>query len=123
MIKKRISGVMENVECNINVQEMVIIPPGTRTLRMASYQLVGYYVDGLKTYRFHTKIKDDQWDLYRIMVRIRNEGEFPKIKVLVNIHNYKNYKMMGYEFIEETINMNKKLVENELDKCYGISER
>lgn len=121
--KRKTSKVKILIECNINIEELLICPPGTRSPKMGTYRLVGYYTENLKTYRFCGKVKDDQHNLYNVMIRIREEGIFPKIKVLINLHNYKDYKMLGYEFIEDTVNLNKELVEDELDKYYGTSER
>lgn len=121
MIKKKKEDTKERkfIECNVNREEMIIIPPSMRYPSMGKYRIVAYYVQGVNTYRFCCKVEDDQRDLYTIFLKLREVGEFPKLKVLVNPNNYKDYRPLGYEFIEDTVRLNKELVGKELDKYYG----
>lgn len=121
LIKKKKEDTKERklIECNVNREEMIIIPSGTRFPSMGKYIIVAYYVQDVNTYRFHCKVEDDQSDLYTIFLKLREVGEFPKLKVLVNPNNYKDYKALGYEFIEDTVRLNKELVGKELEKYYG----
>ena len=50
---------------------------------------------------------------------INEKGKFPtKIYIQVDVSDYRNYKMLGYEFLEETLKNNKDIVEQEL---YGVN--
>lgn len=113
--------IYELIECNINREELCIVPAGTRYPRMGVYCIVAYYVDEACTYKFTCKVRDDQDDLYQVFVKLKKEGEFPKVKVLVNSQNYNDYKVLGYEFIEETIRQNKELVYKQLEQYYDES--
>lgn len=107
------------IECNFNREEFLIIPSSTRFLAMGVYRMSAYYVEQEKTYKISCNVEDDQSDLYRVMIKIREKGVFPKLKILVNPNNHKDYKALGCQFIEETLWMNKKLVAEELENYYG----
>ncbi|MBQ9984381.1 MAG: hypothetical protein IJP29_07305 [Lachnospiraceae bacterium] len=123
LIRRKVDSnkIYELIECNINREELCIVPSGTRYPRMGVYCIVAYYVEESCTYKFTGKVRDDQDDLYRVFVKLKQEGEFPKVKVLVNPQNYKDYKVLGYEFIEETIRQNKEMVYKQLEQYYDES--
>lgn len=120
-VKKKKEDAKERklIECNVNREEMVLFPSGSRYPIMGKYGIVAYYVQDANTYRFCCKVEDNQDDLYTVFLKLREVGEFPKLKVLVNPNNFKDYRALGYEFIEDTIRLNKELVGEELDKYYG----
>ena len=113
------------IEANCNKDEMILWEPEAiytqryALAKMGKYIFVAYYVEGERTYIFRGIVRDEQYDLYRILLRLREEGTFPKIKILVNPQNYTQYKMLGYEYIEELLEQNMPLVEDELDDYYG----
>lgn len=121
--KKRINNSKMLIEANINREEMFVWPPGRTIFTMATYFFTVYYVEGMRTYKFRCKVKDDQLDLYRIFVKLEEEGKYPKMKILVNSQNYKDYEALGYEFIEDTLKLNEQLVNEELDDYYNTSEK
>lgn len=58
-----------------------------------------------------------------VLIRLKKDGIFPKVKILANPQNYKDYKMLGYEFIEDTLKLNTQLAGEELDEYYNTSEK
>lgn len=81
---------------------------------ICSYYVVGYYTEGNRTYRFDCEINDKQASVCNIFKLIHKQGVFPKkINVYVDSTNYNNYQMQVYEFFDETLKMNKELVEYE----------
>lgn len=117
-MKKRIQ-----IGANVNVQEIEIRPPSNHFIELGYYVFVAYYVKDLCTYRFKCIVRDDQWDLYSVMLRLIEDGTFPKIKVLVDPNKYKKYKVLGYEYIEDLLNENKEIVDEALDDCYNTSAK
>lgn len=111
------------IEANFHKEAMMMWMPGGKSLTMGVYYFVAYYVEGNRTYRFKGLVQDDQEDLYYVLERLRKDGIFPKIKVLVNPHNYKDYKMLSYEYIESLLMQNIQLVGEELDDCYNTSDK
>lgn len=111
------------IEANFHKDAMMMWMPGGKSLTMGIYYFVAYYVEGGRTYRFKGVVQDDQVDLYYVLERLRKDGTFPKIKVLVNPHNYKDYKMLSYEYIENLLEQNRQLVDEELDDCYDTSDK
>lgn len=112
------------IEANFNKEEMILWAPEIASAyaslpKMGKYIFVAYYVEGERTYMFRGIVRDEQDDLYRVLLRLRQEGTFPKIKILVNPKNYTKYKMLGYEYIEELLEQNMPLVKDELDDYYG----
>ena len=113
------------IEANFNREEMILWAPERPTghsptfPKMGKYIFMAYYVEGERTYMFRDIVRDEQDDLYRVLLRLRQEGTFPKIKILVNPNNYTKYKMLGYKYIEELLEQNIPLVKDELDDYYG----
>ena len=76
--------------------------------------MVAYYTKGTRTYRFECKVYDRQAGLCNVFRSIYKKGEFPeKINVYIDSTNYNNYQMQVYEFLDETLKINKELVEHE----------
>lgn len=111
------------IEANFHKEAMMMWMPGGKSLTMGVYYFVAYYVEGSRTYRFKGIVQDDQVDLYYVLERLRKDGTFPKIKILVNPKKYKDYKMLGYEYIEDLLKQNIALVEDELDDYYNTSDK
>lgn len=112
------------IEAKFNREEMILSSPDiyiSHSLfpKMGKYNFVAYYMEGERTYMFRGIVRDEQYDLYLVLLRLRKEGTFPKIKILVNPKNYTKYKMLGYEYIEELLEQNMPLVKDELDDYYG----
>lgn len=81
---------------------------------ICSYYLVGYYVEGTRTYKFESKIYDRQASVCNVFKSIDKRGKFPEtINVYVDSTNYQNYQMQVYEFLDETLKINQELVEKE----------
>ena len=77
-----------------------------------TYNIVGYYIEGNRTYQFECEIYDTQRQVCEAFQYINNKGVFPeKIDVYVDSTNYNNYQMQVYEFLDATLKMNKELAE------------
>lgn len=83
-----------------------------RCYHLCSYYIVGYYIEGNRTYRFDCEIYDRQRPLSDVFGYIQEKGLFPeKIDVYVDATNYNNYQMQVYEFLDATLKMNRGLAE------------
>ncbi len=76
-----------------------------------SYYVVGYLVEDNCTYRFNCKVLDFHSEGLEIFNEIKKRGRFPKISVLVEEANYNNYEMKIFDFLNETLEMNKDIVD------------
>lgn len=118
---KKIMTQYDYIKAKINIAEVNITPPSRRYRVMAKYYFVAYYVKNEKTYRYQCIIRDEQLDLYHVMLRLLEDGSIPLIEVLINPHNQKRYKVLGYKFIEEILKLNSEIVCEELDEYYNTS--
>lgn len=109
------------IKAKVNIKEVTVSPPSRRYRKMAEYYIVAYYVKNERTYRYQCTIRDEQLDLYHVMLRLLEEGTIPLIEVLINPHNQKKYKVLGYKFIEKILKQNPAIVCEELDEYYNTS--
>lgn len=77
-----------------------------------TYNIVGYFVEGNHTYMFNAKVIDHSVYSLKIFNEIIKRGKFPPIPVLVEESNYNNYEMKVYEFLDETLKINKDIVDD-----------
>lgn len=105
------------IEAKFSLKEFASMAPSASM--PGKYVIVAYYIKNNVTYRFSQLFFEDQLKVYNIIRVIGEKGEFPtKINVKVDARNYQNYKIFGYEFLEETLKKNKSVVEQEV---YGIN--
>lgn len=101
------------IQAKFNIKEFQAIGYFNQR-HICSYYLAAYYTKGTRTYRFECKIYDRQASLCNVFRSIYRKGEFPEIiNVYVDSTNYNNYQMQVYEFFDETLKINKELVEHE----------
>lgn len=75
------------------------------------YYIVAYYVEGITTYRFNCEVLDFETRGLTIFNEIKTKGIFPDIPILVQKGNYSNYEMQIYDFLNETLELNKEIVD------------
>lgn len=109
----------KRLETNLNKEEIMTFMPGGKALSMGVYSLVSYYVNENKTYRFCCKVKDDQVDLYHIFTKICEEGELPKLTVLVDVNDFSRYEPLGYKFLLDMLEINTELVQKTIRDIYA----
>lgn len=119
--KDKIITQCDCIQAKVNIKETTINPPSRRYRAMARYYFVAYYVKNERTYRYQCVVRDEQLDLYYVMLKLLEEGEIPFVNVLVFPHNRKKYKMLGYKLIQDILRQNLDIVSKELDEYYNTS--
>lgn len=80
-----------------------------------AYRINGYLVEDGHTYMFQCDVLDRSMETMMILDEIKKRGEFPPLPVLVERGNYNNYEIQAYDFLNETLEMNKEIVEDKRD--------
>lgn len=115
----QLNRVGREIEVKFSEREFVCLPP---TASMpGKYTVVGYYIQNNVTYRFKQLFFEDQLKVYSIIRAISEKGRFPtKVYVKVDPTDFQNYRILGYEFLEETLKINEDIVEQELYKFHVL---
>lgn len=121
MKKKKMITQYDCIKAKINIKETIINPPSRRYRAMARYCFVAYYVNNGETYRYQCIVRDEQLDLYYIMLKLLEDGDVPFVDVLIVPYNHKKYKMLGYKFVKDILKQNLDIVGRELDDYYNTS--
>lgn len=80
-----------------------------------AYRITGYLVEDGHTYMFQCDVLDRSMETMMILDEIKKKGEFPPLPVLVERGNYNNYEIQAYDFLNETLEINKEIVEDKRD--------
>lgn len=88
---------------NIPVNEMIIsaVPKNK-----AIYTIKGYYFVNGTTYQYFCEIIDDFHLITDYMIKIKEKGSLPSMKVYVDAVNYEQYYISPYEYLEKLLSNN-----------------
>ena len=76
------------------------------------YRITGYLLEDDYTYMFQCEVLDRNIETMMILDEIKKRGEFPPLPVRVECGNYNNYKILVFDFLNETLEMNKEIVDD-----------
>lgn len=76
------------------------------------YQITGYLVEDDYTYMFQCEVLDRNIETMMILKEIMKRGEFPPLPVRVECGDYNNYEIQVFDFLNETLEMNKEIVDD-----------